>query len=815
MPIQEQNIVFVKSQVMDDVPEGGGAATGAVIPDGVMNNVFDDISDLDRAMGRFNLRKIFLAVRTLSTDLYGGAKIVVTLLPTDPALAYTLFTTNDPFDTRATAVARVEAYLYKGPMWHGALNENHILGMRAISLIQNVNTELPPVGKTLCLSEDEGLSGQKEQYVRVIKVEAVETTFEDDKGTYTRWIVRCDLSDALRFDFDGHTVNRTNTYNYTGKTRIRDTTVADATRYFGSQKVAEDAHIGDLTIKAASIYTQLVPSAQTETPLVSQTLSGAVAPMIASRATALTYTVAGAVIAPNGRFVLDTGALPGSISITMGFGVMTDDGAGNAMLGSTVAGTWNYATGECLLASNAPSSSGAATVTYIPAAAAAQQAHTRAATVTAENRRLNWIETLAPIPAPGVLTIAYMALGHWYVLSDDGSGTISGSDPTYGTGTLSFVTGDAAITLGALPDVGSQILWTWGSGVHYAIRAGDAAIQPPVIPFSLGETVAPGSASFTWLSGGVTKTATAAASGVISGDGTGRLVHGTGEAALTPAAIPDPNSLITVNYDQLTGITEAIAATVDGAGQGTFSLGTTPIEPGSVSLKFTYQYYWYSWLYSRTVTVKDDAAGNLSGDVSGFTGTINYATGAVILQMTTTYTRALWSGSGWGFTTESTLLPATTVTCAYAEDSATPSATSQQITMPPLTFDLTPLVVDAVVPGGLRFRYGGRAYVERNGLIYRDISPATGSGTEAGSIDYTTGKVSLTNWVVSGSQAVTVDALLTRFGEFSVVDASFRTTISPIKSESLAINATTSDGDAITGTADPDGVIAGTWMRGL
>ena len=63
MPIQEQNIVFVESQVMDDVPEGGGAATGRVIVDGQMNNVFEDISDLDRAYGRFNLRKLFLAVR--------------------------------------------------------------------------------------------------------------------------------------------------------------------------------------------------------------------------------------------------------------------------------------------------------------------------------------------------------------------------------------------------------------------------------------------------------------------------------------------------------------------------------------------------------------------------------------------------------------------------------------------------------------------------------------------------------------------------------------------------------------------------------
>jgi hypothetical protein len=32
--------------------EGGGALTGRVIPDGIMNNVFEDISDLDRALGR-------------------------------------------------------------------------------------------------------------------------------------------------------------------------------------------------------------------------------------------------------------------------------------------------------------------------------------------------------------------------------------------------------------------------------------------------------------------------------------------------------------------------------------------------------------------------------------------------------------------------------------------------------------------------------------------------------------------------------------------------------------------------------------------
>lgn len=353
MTIQESNIVFLESQVMDDVPEGGGAATGTEIPDGVMNNVFEDISDLDRAYGRFNLRKVFRGARTGNQSVQWrqdrGHRSAH-----DPALGYTLFTTNDPFDVRTDAASAVEAYLYKGPMWNAALLENHITGMRAISVIQRVGTQLPPIGKTLCLVQDEGEAGEKEQYIRVIKVEATETTFEDSSGEFTRWVVRLDLSDALRYDFLGHSASRTDSYNYTDKARLRDTTVADATRYYSSQPLVADASIGDLTVKAASVYTHLVPSAQTETPLISQ------------------------ILAPE-------------LVVTLSAGIKT---------------------------------------VSVP-----QQSHTKALEVTAENRRLNWIETLVPSPAAGLLTVAYRALGNWYVLQEDGAGVISGSDPSYGSGT--------------------------------------------------------------------------------------------------------------------------------------------------------------------------------------------------------------------------------------------------------------------------------------------------------------------------------------------------------------------------------------------
>lgn len=472
MPIQEDNIKFLASQVMDDVPEGGGAATGNEIPDGVMNNVFEDISDLDRAMGRFNLRKLFLAVRTLSTDLFGGAKTVVTALPEDPAIGYTLFTTDDPFDTREQAANRVEAYLFKGPMWHGALYENHIEGMRQIRIIQRENTEVPPRGKTLCLVQHEEEPNQIEQYVRVTEVSAELQTFTDANGKdFQRLIVSLDLSDPLRFDFDGHTPSPQDDYDYNTGVRLRDTTVADAMRYFGAQKLVAAAEIGDQTLRAASMFTQLVPAAQSEEPLANQTLN------------------------PELVQTIDAGSRDVDV---------------------------------------------------------AQQAHTLARNVTAENRRYNWIETLSPVPAPNAFSISYMAQGNWYTLTDDGEGAISGSDPGFGTGTIDYVTGNVSLTTGALPDAGSQIIYTYGSRVHYEVRSGSdsLAVSQATIPIQLDHNpVLGGSLALSWAAGADTLTALGDADGNITGDATGYIDPNSGEGAIHVTRLPNRGSDLTIDYN--------------------------------------------------------------------------------------------------------------------------------------------------------------------------------------------------------------------------------------------------------------------------
>jgi hypothetical protein len=747
MPIQEQNIKFLASQVMDDVPEGGGAATGNEIPDGVMNNVFEDISDLDRAMGRFNLRKLFLAVRTLSTDLFGGAKTVVTALPEDPAIGYTLFTTNDPFDTREQAANRVEAYLFKGPMWAGALYENHIEGMRQIRIIQrDETTTLPPRGKTLCLVQNEGQANEIEQYVRVTEVTAELQTFTDSQGDFQRLIVTLDLSDSLRHDFTGHTPSRTSNYNYTTGARLRDTTVADATRYFGAQPLTQAAEIGDLQLRAASMFTQLVPAAQSEEPLANQMLN----PELVQSIEAGTRTV------------------------------------------------------------------------EVP-----QQAHTLARQVTAENRRFNWIETLAPVPAPGALTVSYMAQGNWYTLTDDGEGAIFGSDPGFGTGTIDYVNGNVTLTTGALPDAGSQIIYTYGSRVHYEVRSGSQAINANEarLPFTLENSpVIPASVSILWTTGGATKTATVSAAGEITGDATGTLDSFDGTGELIFDTLPDRGADLIIDYQwfeadnpgESVKLTEAISVA------GTAALSQTP-KPNTLAIDIKLvPHKYFSWRLKvraveqngNLVVGRQDAKDGWSSSAAGarvvssqiigtVTGnTININVSAISVQING------WRGSFWNNETRGFAInTGEDGEARYAADGVSSTSTAATDTTPiaALELDLAPNIADPIVPDSVRFTLGGNTYDDRSGSLLTDIDPDTGSGLAAGSIDYEAGTASVTFWEDGQPVGFDITSLLTVYGEWTATEGFFRTPSAPLKPESLQIVGTTEDGEQVIALADENG----------
>lgn len=508
MPILENNIKFVASQVMDDVPEGGGASTGNVIVDGQMNNIYEDVSDLDRALGRFSMRKIYLAIKTLSTDLFGGAKTVITALPIDDAISYTLFSTNDPFDTRAGAVDRVQAYLYKGPMWNGMLWENHIAGMRAIRLIQRVGVELPPVGRTLCLVQNEGLPTEIEQYVRVIRVTPAARTFTDGNGDYFRTEVTLDLSDALRFDFAGHTPNRYDDYNYTTKARVRDTTVADAMRFYGSQLVTHAADVGDRTIRARSIYTQLVPASRSETALVDQSYASefqhtlATVPrnvVVNAAPLSVRYKITAENRGYNYTAILKPLPAPGSVRVVyraQGNTYSVSDTGGGVLEGSG-GGTVSYTTGSMVVTLGALPDVGSAVVIYY----GPNRAYTnRSGSVGFRPPAVRF--TLEhPHIDPGTFTVGWSSGGLAKEATDNGFGVITGD----ADGVIVYAAGEIWMQPTAFPDGGSQYVIDYEhTPVEEEAFPGLTPDSAGFVSFNLAESPVAGSLEISWAVSRVT-----------------------------------------------------------------------------------------------------------------------------------------------------------------------------------------------------------------------------------------------------------------------------------------------------------------------
>lgn len=650
MTILAGDVKLVASQVMDDVPEGGGAATATVIVDGTSNAVFPDISELDRAGGRVNLRKLFAHIQTPDTDGYYGANVIVAEAPQDPRVAITIFSTKDTFDRRDAAKSRIEAYLAPGPEWPGYLLENHITGQRSIQLFQQVNSEVPPVGHTLLLVQDEGLSTQKSQYVRTTRVTVQERTFIGDDGKpYQAWVITCEISDPLRQDFKGSPPSKYFDRQRPAATMTRDTVVADAASYFGVSPLADPVAIGDVGARVESIFTQLVPSAQTEIPIVDFSASGTKTTLVDAANGTVSYPTAQPF---NSTTVLSVGnsIMPGTLSIAAGSATLTDAG-GQVFDGATAIGTVDYARGEVRFAGTAPTYSGNKTVTFRPASAPLDLADTAVHAVTQETRAYNYIKTIDPPPAPGTMIVSYRSNGKWYDLKDDGSGRLTGTDTSFGSGTLSYSTGTVSITCGALPDVGSAVMYAWGGPASYIKRSDLAAPVAKVRIQLANQGVAPGTVQVSW-NDGVARTASDDQHGNITGDAGGTIRYQTGELELhlsgnLPAGGQEYG--VTYSYGPPQTLTQPAPSVVGGILE--IDLGALDVLPNTVDIDFT-GYIEFTAIPQppstsikhANISLRDDGAGGVTYRGTPC-GTINYATGIVqitIAQIVVGYEQPTW-----------------------------------------------------------------------------------------------------------------------------------------------------------------------------
>ena len=849
MAILDGDIKLLKSAVLDDVSEGGGMATGASVVDGVSNNLFPDISELDRTYGRVSLRKVFPAVITDTVDGYYGSHVIIAKAPGDPRVSASLFTTRSWSDQRSAAQNKLESYLALGAETRFTLYGNHLVGQRSIQVRCVHAVASPGIGEVFGLVQRDNAGNY--QYVRVTRIISREDNqvFSDSQGDYLRDLLVLEISDALRQPFAGLTAQRYTSDWYSPPTRVHATFAADATSYYGVSPLAQPASLGDLTLKAAQVYTQLVPSALSEAPIIDARCAGErtlILPIGGAPALSFVSTVTTAPGQVATRY-FGSPVVRGSVSVAIGGVTLVDDGNGALVATSGFAGSVDYAAGAVSLA-RSTGTSGASTYSAQQAVEVAVGGHSESTRVAIGNRSYSYVMNLSPAPAPGSVSVDYMALGKWYRLTDNGSGGLTGDDGV-GSGLVDYATGSLVVTLGALPDVNTEILYAWGTPAHYTPQVGGSVFRAPAVRISVpGGALSPGAVTLTYLAGGVTQTVNDNGAGGLSGAGSGWVDYANGVIALLPALLPDSNASIVTQYRQGLQTTEVHPA---GGASSNFSLGFA-VLPKSLTLSFSDD-------LGGRYTVRDDGAGALvliaadwsatgSGNASGsgpfggsvtsasvalsstagIGGTINYATGAVALggqvsvsarTQTTALTGNPFDNSAavsrsWS-TSTTTAVAAGNIIATYrraTDPDGGPLSLSQSLAA--LSIDLLPTISNTLVPGSLRFTLNGSTYVDRAGSLVRDPSAATNSGTVAGAVNYVTGVVSLSDYTGGGSTVLSA-ACLTRKGVWEDWRFRFRVSGAPVQPASLAVRANrASDSVQITASSALDGTISGSQADG-
>jgi hypothetical protein len=850
MTILEGDIKLLASKVMDDVPEGGGGPSGTVIADGASNAIFADVTELDRAGGAVSIRQLHATVRTANVDSFMGANVIVADPPNDPNVTVTL-TPCAPFARRTDIAQAIENYLIAGPVWGGYLLENHVAGQRNIQMFQRVGDPTPNIGQTLVLVQSEGQPSERKQYVRVTRVSSVERTFVGDDGKeYRAAVVTCEISDALRTDFTGSPPSKY-FQRAANATLIRDTTVADAGNYVGASPLTAVAHIGDATVTCASIFTQLVPSSQTEVPITDVKPNGDTVAGIAAGGS-ITRTISTAWDATHAIY-LGGGVMPGSLSIASGSNTITD-AAGRLYAGTTEVGSIDYQNGILTATTNLGASH---TATYKPAAFPALNMQTAGFDVTAETRAGTFVFILTPVPSPQTLSVSYMAQGRWYVLREDGSGKIKGIDAAYGSGMLNFVTGSVSVTLGALPDVGSTVMLTWGTKTTQTQRAGGTVKAE--MAFDLAHSgVAPGTLTITWTDGAATKTATDNSAGQLTGDATGTVTYTSGKVVFVPNNMLPANATLNISYQWGPKIEETFEHPIrNSSGHLEITLANQNVLPNTMEVEWNllvdvnavnndYVYTQNSFIPSPTSLWRDPTKivrDTGSGSLQGITGsTVNYSAGTLEWNPDLTISLPVPNYAKTVIGTTSLSLPSGTlltntihqhldgfryvpcpaiypsdlsgyVKVRYRTASAGNAASETQTWTPYI--DVTRGYDEQLVPGSLLLQFGPKLLVEREGRLDVDINPANGSGTQWGSISYATGRVTLTQWLAGQANSFNILAMLTTLGMTPCNEITFRTPMAPLRPGSLTMQFQFAGNTTLTTiTADASGNIVSGSVNG-
>lgn len=630
MTISSDDIKLLRSAVMADVPEGGGPITGVEIVDGQSNNIYPDISSDDRGSGRTIFRKIAGQALTDNTDMLLGASFTVMDPPEDPNVHVALFETDGWADTLEVARQKVEQYLVKGVKLLSRIQDVHYEGALILQMYNIAPaTSFPAAGDTVVVRNPSG----QEQYARVNKVDLSTAQVFLDGSMRTVNLASCKLTEPLEFDLLGKPVQMSEPLS-SNTAVVYSTTPALGAKFYAVKPLAAPASIGDKSVLVdGGIFTPLVPADSIEDPVID------IYPLV-PRPT-LARTASAAVTLPGVSLTLTAGTVlqlptaiePGSLTMTHGATSFTTNAAGDLLQGTTVVGSVDWRNRRVVMSGSAPSyGTSTNTITFKSATVTGALAYSDAVEVTTNNQGLAYVFAFDPPPAPGTMVLSYMAQGRWYDLVEDGTGKLSGADSSYGTGTLSFLTGSLAVTLGAVPDVGSSIIVLWGD-TNTAKTAVGTLPSRAYMDFELEDAPRPGTLSFAWGRGGTNYTATVAASGAVTGpanvDRVVRRDDGVWTVRFYPHTLPD--GAVSLTYQRLPE-----SSNYTGSG-GSYTLTDVPMRAGSLRFKAIATAAGHP---NRVVEVWADASGTVWCEGSAI-GTLNATTGALSLS-SPTFTVRRW-----------------------------------------------------------------------------------------------------------------------------------------------------------------------------
>ena len=838
MAITQNDLEILKSEIMADTPDGGGLPTGIAVVDGVSNNLFPDVSDIDRLLGRVRLRKVSLAVKTANAELLQATRMLFTELPDNPNISVFAFKASSFADRRSDAQDKIESYLAFGTKWAGHLLETQLAGQRVIQISLDAKDPVPAVGQPLVLVQNEGQSDEYYQYLRPLKVDTVERRFQKSASeTVTRTVATIEFGDTLNKSFNGLTVQEFYQNASTARRAIlREARIADAAKYYSASRLAEPVvAMQSRQVKLNSIYTQVVPSTQVETPILQRDPANQVATQ--ARGDGVININQSVNVTTNTAFNLPSGIAVGTLNVIVGAITLTDRDGELVGTNGTAYASIIYGTGQITWYSILNLGQTTITGSYKPASEFTRVAQTDYQVVD-DNAGYNYVRELGAEPLPNSLKITYTVGGDNYLVHDDGRGNLVDDDGN-GRGTVQGKT--VLLTTAAIPDAASYIIYSFGVDLD-TVKYGAQVLPAAYHVINVADKVS-GAITVTWGD----KTATAN-NGVVTGDATGTFIDGLLSIAPNTTVAKDTvfnlsyqrvieSNVLTTKYKESPSISDGIYEKTIAFDQSVTGVEFSLVMGGNdisyaghiniilsdngTSLKIDnvlYPTYSDKTLYSGNAATRssDFVWQPFNGltaqkwDVELLSSTLDKSAGTASFKV-----KVSKQVSGVDVLARPGVSPVFKITqktepfkignVDFVAKSVTAPTTEAATSAGQASGLNLALPQDALAP-----IVNGSVFVDALGVSLKDTGGKMYSGsTQVGVIDYNSGAVSLTTWQVGQANTVNLKSMLRENDPVPLANLIFRTPVAPLKEASLQISAELADGTMLSLSTDEQGNITG------